>query len=154
MSGDGSTVIHKIIPIAGDINGRSDPKYTRLKTSGDSADAGKEGFRAVLSGGKYEEKDQEAVVDFLCDPKRSGLEGLKPEKEGGGKGKEKREEKQPGEKDPEDKSLKFVNYDKDGADKWVLKLEWRTKYACESSEGGGGADQGSHWGFFTWFIIM
>jgi hypothetical protein len=153
--------IYQIIPIAGEIDGRSvDEKFTRLKTSNLPGDAKKEGIRMVLGGGLYAKKEQRAVVEFLCDPKRTGLEGMKPDKEESD-GKEKREErKEPENKEPEERkpeeeqSLKFIGYDTSDPEGNVLKLEWRTKYACENLEGSGGEDQGSHWGFFTWFIIM
>jgi len=167
VTDDSETRIHKIIPIAGDIHGRHvDEKITRLKTSDSHADSGKEGFRVVLNGGMYEKKPQQAVVEFICDPNKTGLEGLKKEEEG--KEKRKREEKKEeegGDKEPEGKdpkegegaeeqSLKFISYDTTNSDKDVLRLEWRTKYACEDLEKDPGADQGHHWGFFTWFIIM
>lgn len=166
VTDDSGTRIHKIIPIAGDIDGRHvDEKITRLKTSDSHADSGKEGFRAVLNGGLYEKKPQQAIVEFICDPNKTGLEGLKKEEEG--KDKRKREEKkeegddkEPERKDPkegespEEQSLKFISYDTTDAGKDVLRLVWRTKYACENVEKDPGADQGNHWGFFTWFIIM
>ncbi|KAG0636004.1 autophagy-related protein 27 [Tuber brumale] len=165
----GTTNIHKIIPIAGDIDGRRvDEKVTRLKTSESHADSGKEGLRVVLNGGLYGKKPQQAVVEFICDPEKTGLEGLKKEgEEGGGNEKGRREEegkgdgdKEPEKKDPkegesaEEQSLKFINYDTTSAERDVLRLEWRTKYACESLEKNPDADQGHHWGFFTWFIII
>lgn len=163
---DSGTKIHKIIPISGDIHGkRGDVNYSRLKTSESHADSGKEGLRVVLKGGSYEGKSQQAVVEFICDPNKTGLEGLKKEEEG--KDKRKREEKkeegddkEPERKDPkegespEEQSLRFISYDTTDAGEGVLRLEWRTKYACEKVEKDPGADQGNHWGFFTWFIIM
>ena len=37
----------------------------------------------------------------------------------------------------------------------VLRLTWRTKFACEgrADEGGNGSSD-SHWGFFTWLVIL
>ncbi|CUS08920.1 unnamed protein product [Tuber aestivum] len=161
ITDDAGTRIHKIIPVAGDIDGRHvDEKVTRLKASESHADSGKEGLRVVLNGGLYEKKPQQAVVEFICDPEKTGLEGLKKEgKEGEGKEKEKREEEEK-EKDPkesenaEEKSLKFIGYDTTNAERDVLRLEWKTKHACENLEKDPDTDQGHHWGFFTWFIII
>ncbi|RPB06221.1 hypothetical protein L873DRAFT_1797187 [Choiromyces venosus 120613-1] len=164
----GTTSIHKIIPIAGDIEGRHvEEVVTRIKASDSHADSGKEGLRVVLNGGYYEKKKQQAIVEFICDPTKTGLEGLKKEEEGEGKEKRKREEekkeggdKEPEKKDPkegekaEEQSLKFISYDTSNADRDVLRLEWKTKHACESVEKDPSADQGNHWGFFTWFIII
>ena len=38
----------------------------------------------------------------------------------------------------------------------VLQLRWYTKYGCEGDAAKDPEDttKGSHWGFFTWFIIM
>jgi autophagy-related protein 27 len=151
---DDGVHIHKIIPIAGDIDGRSvDPKITRLKPSEAHGDAAKEGVRVVLNGGLYEKKDQQAVVEFICDPEKTGLEGLKPEPEE--KRRKREEDKDKNGKEVE-KSLKFISYNTTDPKKDVLNLEWKTKHACEKADGGKGddSDGGSHWGGFTWFIIM
>ncbi|PUU83648.1 autophagy-related protein 27 [Tuber borchii] len=166
VTDDSGTKIHKIIPISGDIHGKhGDVTPTRLKASDSHADSEKEGVRVVLTGGSYEGRSQKAVVEFICDPNKTGLEGLKKEEEG--KEKRKREEKkeegddkEPERKDPkegespEEQSLKLISYGTSDAGEDVLRLEWRTKYACESLEKDPGADQGNHWGFFTWFIII
>lgn len=135
-----------MIPIAGDIDGRhTDEELKRLKTS--DAVAGKEGLRLTLNGGLYDKVKQQAVVEFICDQDRTGLEGEKGEK--GEKETEKRETET-------EKSLKFVSYDTDDKELHVLRLEWKTKYACEVVASDPLPDQGSSssWGFFTWFIIM
>ncbi|CAM1510480.1 Fc.00g008150.m01.CDS01 [Cosmosporella sp. VM-42] len=41
----------------------------------------------------------------------------------------------------------------------VLRLTWYTKYACEKRDGGSNDDNDgdsttTHWGFFTWFVII
>ncbi|KPM45652.1 hypothetical protein AK830_g873 [Neonectria ditissima] len=37
----------------------------------------------------------------------------------------------------------------------VLRLTWYTKYACEKrEEGDDDGDDSTHWGFFTWFVIV
>jgi len=133
--------VDSIIPIAGDFgnedNSKLNPNYTRLKSSTTEADANKEGVRAELHGGVYpwkEEKKQKqkAVVEFICDKDKTGLEG----------------QERDGKVIDGAKTLKYLSYEEG-----VLKLEWRTKQACEQQAGGDG-DGGSHWGFFTWFIIM
>ncbi|KAL0640157.1 type II membrane protein [Maublancomyces gigas] len=137
-----------VIPIAGDIDGRhTDEELKRLKTS--DAVAGKEGLRLTLNGGLYDKVKQQAVVEFICDLDRTGLEGEKGEKET-----EKRETETETETETE-KSLKFVSYDTDDKELHVLRLEWKTKYACEVVASDPPPDQGSSsWGFFTWFIII
>lgn len=138
-----------VIPVAGDIDGRhTDEEVKRLKTS--DADAGREGLRVTLNGGLYDKTKQQAVVEFICDPDRTGLEG----DEGA---KEKREDEKKGEKEKEkEKSLKFISYDRDNKELHVLRLEWKTKYACEGVTGEDPVPEpgSSSWGFFTWFIIM
>jgi hypothetical protein len=51
-------------------------------------------------------------------------------------------------------SLYFEDYDTTGKAEDVLTLIWRTKYACEDAKQEKDAEKKSHWGFFTWFIIM
>lgn len=142
---DNNKMLDRIVPVAGDFgaNGKLSPVYTRLKSSEAEADRNKEGLRVEMHGGTYAGKQQLAVVEYICDRNKSGLEGQNLD---GGKKKDKRDEKK-----NEEKSLKFISYEND-----VLKLEWRTKQACEQQLGGGDGDtSGSHhWGFFTWFIIV
>ncbi|KAL7267951.1 type II membrane protein [Rhizina undulata] len=160
--GDNSTtIVREIIPIAGDFGGKRgvDPIITRLKTSNIASDAGREGLRVILHGGEYVKKRQEAVVEFLCDHERTGLEGSEPEDEGGEDSESvvmRAAEEQAEEGGKDDKaSLQFISYNKEDPEKDVLHLQWRTKYACEDvSSGGGSGDSGSSWGFFTWFIII
>ena len=169
-----------MVPIAGDYTAGPgwplDPHFTRLKNSDSHADADKEGLRLELNGGRYpfegkeKGKKQKAFVEFLCDEDRTGLEGDEEdgkdtEKEEGGKGgdssdqrrKPKRDEDDDDDgkkKDEDEKSLRFKSYKPEGdKDVGVLRLEWRTKYACESSYGNQPGSS-SHWGFFTWFMIM
>lgn len=127
--------IDRIIPIASDT--KLNPSYTRLKSSTAEADANKEGVRVELHGGVYppdkdQGKEQKAVVEFICDKDKTGLEG----------------QERYGKVIDGAKSLKYLSYE--GG---VLKLEWRTKQACEQQASGGGYG-GSHWGFFPWFIII
>lgn len=55
----------------------------------------------------------------------------------------------------ENAALIWESY-KEEKDGKVLRLTWYTKHACESREDSGDDDgNGStHWGFFTWFVIM
>lgn len=178
-----------MVPIAGDYTlhrGKGlDPKFTRLKNSDSSSDKDKDGLRIELRGGKYpfnkkKGQEQKALLEFICDPSRTGLEGLDDplderetedgEDEGTGEeGAEKmmkrlrvraegedapeEEEDDGDDADDEKRSLRFQSY-KDEGDVKVLRLEWLTKYACESSSDGGSREKSDHWGFFTWLIIM
>ena len=172
-----------VIPIAGDFvhHGRAlNAEWTRLKTSSSHADSEKEGLRVVMHGGKYPFKEedgrnQKAVIEFLCDESRTGLEGLErngeDKKEEGSGSEEKKivgkraEKDEKDEKDgknhddqpaDDDRSLKFIRYGptSEDSEEDTLRLEWRTKYACEGSKDGGAGSKRAHWGFFTWFIIM
>lgn len=140
----------EVRPIAGELKDHGgdhlNAKYTRLKTSESEHDAEKEGLRIELNGGIYAKRKQKAVVEFLCDPDRTGTEtDLDPEdKYEGGKA----------EVIKGDPSLKYVGFDNQpGTDVDILRLEWRTKHACESQKDEDTAKSG-HWGFFTWFLIM
>lgn len=120
---------------------------------------------------------QKAIVEFVCDQDKTGLEGLKPSNV---VAKMKRDEE--GGDDQDDKPLPDPNEGKsltlksyrventggggshDDEEVGVLRLEWSTKYACEKTKGGKNreddpvpgtpADKTSGWGFFTWFIVM
>lgn len=106
-------------------------------------------------GGK--KRKQKAIIEFLCDAERTGLEHLPTPEDPYEEAKEKRaaEDKdlpeKSGEEKPDDQqpSLEFLRYDTDGTDADVLRLRWRTKYACASE-----TPQAEHWGLFTWFLIM
>lgn len=77
----------KVIHIAGNLenHGGSAFEYeaTRLKTSDSNSDSKKEGLRLVLKGGKRplegvpvkQRTTQRAVIEFLCDHEKTGLEG-------------------------------------------------------------------------------
>ncbi|PQE30835.1 Autophagy-related 27 protein [Rutstroemia sp. NJR-2017a WRK4] len=159
---EGSDATQQIIPFAGSLEnsggGSLDAKYERLSASKAHSDAGKEGLRFELNGGfrgnGKGKKPQKAIVEFICDRNRTGLENLwvPPEP----KGKEKlneRDEPIPGGA-ANDSSLQFFTLDEhDDVD--ILRLTWRTKEACEEGSTDDGNDQSStHWGFFTWFIIV
>lgn len=174
-------MIRQVVPIAGDYvhSGRPlDPQWTRLRNSDSHADSKKEGLRVELNGGKFpfDKKDgvqQKALVEFICDKERTGLEGDEKdgrEKEDGEavedavkrratkRAKDEDEKEGDGdEKEDDKKSLRFISYKPEGENNIsVLRMEWRTKYACEGQKRGEDEPEKSkgHWGFFTWFIIM
>lgn len=53
------------------------------------------------------------------------------------------------------KSLQYVSFGQGDDDSYILKLEWRTRYACDNYKRDNDEKAaGGHWGFFTWLIIM
>lgn len=174
ISGDGEkSLLSKVFPIAGELieqGGKNmDAKWELLKNSKSNEDSAKDGLRLEMNGGfkKTEGKTrpQKAIVEFICDKSRNGLENLpKPDDpyEEAARARWADDDKKDGDKDKdEDKdndkvdnsdgapSLQFVRYDTDGKDVDVLRLQWKTKYACEDT-----SPVPEHWGFFTWFLIM
>lgn len=164
--------IEAVIAIAGNLaehGGKSfDYTATRLKSSDSVSDSKKEGVRIVMRGGVYEGREQKASVEMVCDPERTGTEGewesedrYDPE---GEKEKEKREEEGGDNGDDlgfserqlkkENAALIWEGYNRqDGVD--TLHLTWYTKYACERSlPDDKPEDASSHWGFFTWMVIL
>jgi hypothetical protein len=163
---DGSHHTFKVQPIAGEFtasHGRAlDPRWTRLKGSASNEDVEREGLRLELNGGKYPEtkagKPHKAIVEFLCDAKLTGNEGFEDVKEKRAEG----GEDNGGDEDitlpdlDKGKSIEFVSFKTEGEDQTkVLRLRWKTKYACEGAEAAPAAPKkSSSWGFFTWFLIM
>jgi hypothetical protein len=100
----------------------------------------------------YDSRKQKAIVEFICDPNRIGLEtkSVLEDKDKAGVDKRSLDDRS----DNTTPSLTYIKYDYNFPDSKmdVLHLEWRTKYACESQSDDGA--QRSHWGFFTWFLIM
>lgn len=99
-----------------------------------------------MNGGKYEGKNQKAIVEFLCnersEERRREVTTAAEDENGDG-----------GEADDEHYGkIKLLSWDNE-EDTKVLRLEWNTKYACEDAEESNGSSSG-HWGFFTWFILM
>jgi hypothetical protein len=148
-----------------------------LKDSASHDDANKEGLRVELHGGRYpfessKGRQQKAIIEFQCDRNRTGLEGsehdsrdkLDEENEAAlpvTRADDKKDDKKDDNEDPvEDASLKLISYKAEGQgdDEFdVLRLEWKTKYACEGMtehKPTSGNNSSSHWGFFTWFLIM
>lgn len=127
-------------------------------------------------------RPQKAIIEFLCDATRTGNENLfdpedkyekrmvareedekdkegddKKDGEGDGKKDDEKDGKKDGDEEDDSKSssLKFLRYDTSGENEDVLRLQWRTKYACEHVEEADPVDPAKKsWGFFTWFIIM
>ena len=169
---DTKITVEGVIPIAGNYetsNGKGlEPKFERLK----SKDTQTEGLLMEIHGGQYAKKNQKAVIKFECDLDRTGNEGFEAAEgnmvsEGAAglldqKGanatnfgafvKDDPED----DKQDDDKSLTFVSYGAIDDKTDVLRLNWRTKYACEDFEDDDddSSSKSSHWGFFTWFIIM
>jgi autophagy-related protein 27 len=153
-----------VVSIAGELKERGggdmDVKLERLKTSASHSDSEKEGVRVEMNGGfrtleSGTKRNQKAIVEFVCDRNREGLENLYDPKDEYAEEKVKRAEgDKEDEDDPKSSSLKFVRYDQDEGDADILRMQWRTKYACEDSKGEQDAEKGNHWGFFTWFILM
>lgn len=166
-----SPVVSDVIGVAGEYlghGGKLDPKVTRLKTS----DREVEGISVELHGGEFRKRKQKAVISFLCEKDWTGNEGVEEDKrrslsprddgeddgeddgdDNGGNGNGDRFKQDP------KNALQFVSYGEEGEGKEridVLRLDWRTKYACE--EVGDGDDEEptrkSGWGFFTWIILM
>ena len=102
------------------------------------------------------------MIEFQCDPGRSGNEGFGSIDER--RRKSKRDDEGLADKDDDDKdegdgkSLKYVSYGSRDDKTDLLRLDWRTKYACEDyvpdDDEDGDSTKSSHWGFFTWFIIV
>ncbi|KAG4295055.1 hypothetical protein FPRO06_01639 [Fusarium proliferatum] len=171
--------ITNVIAIAGNLENvggsRFDATPTRLKTSDSTSDKDKEGVRLVLTGGRdplkgdIKKTDQKAIIEFLCDPKKEGTEGEwvtsdqyekradDDKKEGDGDDKDEGESMIEHQLKHENASLIWNSFD-DEEKVRVLRLTWYTKYACEKPEDNGGSgdddSSSSHWGFFTWFIII
>ncbi|KAK6203727.1 type II membrane protein [Pestalotiopsis sp. IQ-011] len=160
-----------------------------LPTSDSNSDSEKDGVRLIVKGGWHEmngqKRQQRAIIEFICDEKLEGTEGeYKPEDEyvPGDDDKEERsladpllyeaaEEDGDDKKEKEDKPVQLTNgtaalifnsygpLDTD-TNVDVLRLTWKTKYACQKRDGGAGDDKpvgdqpSSHWGLFTWFVIL
>jgi len=156
-----------------------DWKAELLRDSGSNTDADRDGIRLFLRGGTYQKVKQQAVIEFVCDLGVEGTEGeWTPEDEYDPEGDRDerrrrsildiREDEDDGNHEHEGKkekqlvkdgaALKFLSYGHEQMkdpkfDGEVLRLEWTTKYACQEKRDGG-SDQSSHWGFFTWLVVM
>ncbi|KAM5343094.1 hypothetical protein ACJ41O_014060 [Fusarium nematophilum] len=136
------------------------------------------GGKDPLSGAPASKRqDQKAIIEFLCDPDREGTEGewtaedkytrlRARDEEKDGDDDEKNRDEDGNEDDGESSIEHQLKHDnasliwgsfQDEQGPRVLRLTWHTKYACENREDNGGDDGGSsisHWGFFTWFILI
>lgn len=150
---ENTTTVHRVIPIAGDFtasHGRAlDPKITRMKNSASNSDSEREGIIVEFNGGKYPESKgrvQKAVIQFECDPNRTGLEGSETLEERDDEGTD----------EPSTQAgLQYKSYKLED-DAEVLRLTWYTKYGCENvarDEDSTGKASGG-WGFFGWLFIM
>ena len=173
-----------MIPIAGELKdhggGALDAKAERLKTSDSHGDNDKEGVRLIPNGGRYpmfskKERSQKTVIEFICDRDKTGLEDEWAATEEYEKSslstREDKDKEGDGEDQPSGEEVQLINEgaplifnsygpaEKGNVD--VLRLTWRTKYACEDAwkkpdndNDGGEPSASSGWGFFTWFILM
>jgi len=140
-----------------------DAQWELLRDSKSNHDTNLEGLRGEFHGGKFpwNKKDgqkQQAIVEFICDKDRTGLEG--DEKDDSDKEDDDEEKVKRGDEEEDEqkgRSLKFIKYDVQELEKGkkvgVLRLEWRTKEACEDAKDQAPGSSGG-WGFFTWFIII
>lgn len=128
-----------------------------------------EGLRVKLSGGlvkdgavstqtdSSKDKPAAAVIEFQCDPNRTGLEHLHNDDDLDKKTNKKMSRQDDDkDKDDDDPSLKFKSFELVDDKSWILRLDWKTKYACENYERENPSEPtgGGHWGLFTWLIIM
>ncbi|KAI5292581.1 hypothetical protein KEM52_006237 [Ascosphaera acerosa] len=181
---DGHHDLTGTIPIAGNYESypgfELDPAVARLK----SQDPATEGLSVELHGGQYpfdsaNGRRQKAVIQLMCDRTRTGLEGVASEVGGrdqddeqktsrnatvASRSAEARGEAEAGPNDDagQDKSgsdealpsLQFISYGP-VEEMDVLRLNWRTKYACEDYKDDTSPSSGSGaWGFFSWLIII
>lgn len=168
---DGNEFVHEVIPIAGEYaasNGRHlDAKFTRLKDSSSHSDSELEGVRAELHGGMWNKKEQQAIIEFICDKEWEGTEGFDEKSKAmdidSYGSMSKREEPEDGEGEDDSplpdldkgKALQFISYKEEKDAVGVLRLKWKTKYACEgAADKKPSGDKSKGWGFFTWFLII
>ena len=152
--------VENVIPIAGNFDSSTgsslDPKVSRLKAQDSSAD----GLQIELNGGNYNHMRQKAVIQLQCDKERTGNEERrrKAKRDGdeAGDDDDKKDGDDKEEEPPSTSSLQFVSYGPvEGKEKLeVLRLNWKTKYACEDYADSDEAVKKSGWGFFTWFVLL
>jgi autophagy-related protein 27 len=150
-------------------HGAKDAEITRLQKQ----DPDREGLLVKLYGGEYLEdhnnskKATAAVIEFQCDPDRSGLEGLEALQEvnldSDSQRRRRRETVPTGDDQGDDKdsgggaddsqSLRFKSF-KLVDDTYILRLDWKTRYSCDNYVKDRDEASNGHWGFFTWLIIM
>lgn len=143
-----------VMDIAGEYStsmGRAlDPHFTRLKTSPSHSDSQREGLRMELRGGEYLKKKQKAIIEFLCSSDGDKATEKRDDEKGEDKEDDKEDDKSHEEMDDgHGGRLKYISYDDAEG---VLRLEWKTRHACEDALDSGGKSGG--WGFFSWFFFM
>ncbi|KUJ21570.1 uncharacterized protein LY89DRAFT_377990 [Mollisia scopiformis] len=157
-------------PLAGDLRdyGGKDlnAKWESLSESNSHADSEKEGLRLSMNGGLHkvnnEQRAQKVIVEFICDHDLFGDENLWDPEDHYESVPDKRAEgddtdgpKNGETQDPTGApSLQFLKYDRSGTDMDILRLSWRTRFACLDAGDEKTRDPNGHWGFFTWFIII
>lgn len=168
---DDTYITQEVIPIAGEYaltDARHlSPKFTRLKDSESNSDAGLEGVRGELHGGRWNKQDQKAIIEFLCDRDWEGTEGFDDGKKtmdvtSYGSMDQKRAAED-GDDDGDDtsplpdldkgKALQFESY-KSEKDTGVLRLTWKTRYACEGEASKVPSNKSGGGGFFKWLVIV
>lgn len=155
---DGSGSEQRAFPIVGLDHlghGSKDPEIKRLK----QLDPDREGLMVRLAGGQYIDKKKErknagALIEFQCDPTRSGLEGLTTTDDRDEETKHLQAREGDDKSGDKSQSLQFKSFGPSDDDSYVLKLDWKTRYACDDYLSSKKGDSSRHWGFFTWFIVM
>jgi hypothetical protein len=157
-------MVEQVYPIAGELKERGganmDATWSRLKASLGHEDSKKEGLSLELKGG-FKQTDagkkqpQMAIIEFICDRDKTGLENMPDEKDNYQRRKREGEPEAPKD-DASAPSLVFESYGESEAVKGtdLLRLTWKTKAACEDAKEKQDAEKSNRWGFFTWFILM
>ena len=117
-----------------------------------------------IHGGQYDKRTQMAIIQFQCDLDRSGNEGFETlvgetvsrlaVDSFGNKTTVPAKAELEDDEQEDGKSMTFVSYGATDDKTDLLRLNWKTKYACEDYEDDEDASKSSSWGFFTWFIIL
>ena len=97
---------------------------------------------------------QKAIIEFECDQKFEGTEkgdasNEDPPKDDNGNTQNNMERS---EDDQKSRALRFISYTRED-DVQLLRLRWHTKWACDNMADEAAA-RDTHWGFFTWLLIM
>jgi autophagy-related protein 27 len=104
-----------------------------------------------MNGGTYDKRKQRAVIEFQCDKDRTGNEGNEK-----ANSLRQRDDNNDNKEVENENSLTFVSYGSvEGKELMdILRLNWKTKYACEDAPDDDNIEKKAGWGFFTWFILM
>jgi len=93
---------------------------------------------------------------FLCDRSTDGKDteiDERPEDPDSGKEDGKLRKREDAPKEGPLKFMSFKDEEIKGDNFGVLRLEWRTKFACEDAVNAP-RDSSAGWGFFTWMVIV